>query len=152
MLFADVMILYIGNPKDSNKWSVHSRVDLKSYLHKRKKIYVWQWMLIRLIVVIILQYIHISNHCVIHLHVVCMSIISQLKKVLQMLQCSKTFIITYKREKPTLLHEQRYINVYRENDLFPRRRKKPFKSQWNFRIQNHHIECISITRNYLEKK
>ena len=31
-------------------------------------------------IVIILQCIQISNHCVIHLYVVCMSVISQLKK------------------------------------------------------------------------
>ena len=106
------MIFYIGNPKDSKKLSIHSGVDLKSYLHKRKKHnYVWQWMVIRLIVVILLQYIHITNHCVIHLHVVCMLIISQLKNVLQMLQCSETFLITYKREKPMFyIHEQCYIN------------------------------------------
>ena len=71
-------------------------------------------MLIRLIVVILLQYIHITNHCVIHLHVVCMSIISQLKKVLQMLQCSETFLITYKREKPCFIYTSNVISTFRE--------------------------------------
>ena len=60
------------------------RVNLKSSLLKKKKTcnYVQGWVLTRLIMVIISQYIQISNHYVVYLKLICyMSIISQLKLI-----------------------------------------------------------------------
>ena len=39
------------------------RVNLKCLYHKKKDITVWSWMLTRLIVVIMFQYIQMLNHC-----------------------------------------------------------------------------------------
>ena len=57
-------------PLVKNKsWDVTRSVDLKKFSSQEKRFFltVWRWMLTRPVEVIILQYVQMSNHNVVHL-------------------------------------------------------------------------------------